>query len=434
MIRKIFYGLMALSMVACGKKSTTHKETTPNQSSQNTAQDKTSPKTAIPHQINIFLETSGSMKGYFAGQEFVALVTKLPTISEGITQNKNVKINLIADNIVPYTQSHFDFSNEVSSKGAAFCTGKSSEMSKLFKNVADNTSNDAISLFVSDCILSFGNQATNAVNVAALEAGIRSTFADIRQKGFAVSVYAFESTFKGSYFTMNNTEDRQSYKDGSQRRPFYVWAVGKKDLLAAFRKQIANDQAFQPLQSLHVGFDYKVINEYGVLAQMVQQRGDFKVEKYKKLYDIDGVEERPLAFYVGINADNLPPYALKNLLNEKKIKITGQGVGGKVLKIETDLMPYNPVPADIAAMKNYTHFIKVQIDKMIPEKATLQIQLPFEANEWYKACSTLDDTAPEKTKGKTFAFANLVNGVQEAYQEQKSFENFIDIKIDLEKE
>ncbi|MFY7787777.1 MAG: hypothetical protein ACOVQA_07870, partial [Thermoflexibacteraceae bacterium] len=64
----------------------------------------------------------------------------------------------------------------------------------------------------------------------------------------------------------------------------------------------------------------------------------------------------------------------------------------------------------------------------------LQVQLPFEANEWHKAWSTLDDTAPEKTKGKTFAFANLVNGVQEAYQEQKSFENFIDLKIELEKE
>ncbi|MFY7788373.1 MAG: hypothetical protein ACOVQA_10920, partial [Thermoflexibacteraceae bacterium] len=282
MIRKFFYGLMALSMVACGKKSTTQKEVTSTTQSKGTSQEKVSPKTALPQQINIFLETSGSMKGYFAGQEFVALVTKLPTISEGITQNKNVKINLIADNIVPYTKSHFDFSNEVSTKGAAFCMGKSSEMSKLFKTVADNTSNDGISLFVSDCILSFSNQATNAVNVAALEAGIRSTFADIRQKGFAVSVYAFESTFKGSYFTMNNTEDRQNYKDGSQRRPFYVWAVGKKDLLAAFRKQIANDQAFQPLQSLHVGFDYKVINDYAILAQMVQQRGDFKVEKYKR--------------------------------------------------------------------------------------------------------------------------------------------------------
>jgi hypothetical protein len=84
---------------------------------------------------------------------------------------------------------------------------KSSELHKILSKIAKVNAIDDVSIFVSDCILSFPdsdiakNREINKQEAPnALKNNIYTTFSELKNKGLATSVYAFNSKFYGTYY------------------------------------------------------------------------------------------------------------------------------------------------------------------------------------------------------------------------------------------
>jgi hypothetical protein len=106
--------------------------------------------------VNFFMETSASMAGYFNGPtEFVKDIPNLLVDIEGreLGGKGPLKIYYVADSLTLYPKTTKDFIRDISTTRVA--NEKSSEMHKILEMIASKTDSNDISIFVSDCILSY---------------------------------------------------------------------------------------------------------------------------------------------------------------------------------------------------------------------------------------------------------------------------------------
>jgi hypothetical protein len=116
--------------------------------------------------------------------------------------------------------------------------------------------------------------------------------------------------------------------------------------------------------------------------------------------------------------------------------VEGNGIKATVEAVDPQAKLYQLklTPEDLKRVASHTHFIKVKVSEMAPEQGNLRLRLPYRADDWFKTWNTADDKTQTANRGKTFALANLVTGIQEAYREQQAFENFVDVSVKLAKE
>src|SRR6202007_2498093 len=98
------------------------------------------------------MDNSGSMTGYLRKDaEFQGSITY---ILSQIDDNKNlIKINFISDSVTKFSGKIGEFIDKLSK--APDAGGHSSEMDKMITNIINHTDTDDISIFTSDCILSY---------------------------------------------------------------------------------------------------------------------------------------------------------------------------------------------------------------------------------------------------------------------------------------
>ncbi|PJJ83519.1 hypothetical protein [Mucilaginibacter auburnensis] len=383
--------------------------------------------------VHLYIETSASMGGYFRNDaEFKTVVTDLASKVNG--EIKPVDIWFIADTTVKYNGTVENFSHDIATTQIA--DKKSSQLHKIFADVAANTNPDDISFIVSDCILSFSNEdikqnpeinKTEANN--AMRQGIYSTFLKLKNNNQAVGVYSFRSKFYGDYYDYQNT--KTSLHGNS--RPYYIWAIGNRDVLKGFIDRLTQISTFLPEKSLYFGLAGEPVKQYSILTQ-VDKSGTWNLEENNKLEDVETTSNGTLSFCTGLNLDNLPPYAKDIAYLQKNLQITTDGcVASLTVKpkqsINTDKIK-GKLQNDL--FKNSTHFVVISVSKINVDNASIQLRLPVKHDMWYENWSTDDDkNIASENEGKTFAFKYLINGVNEAYETRTK--NYIDISIPLSK-
>lgn len=228
---------------------------------------------AEPHieKVNFFLEISGSMAGYLNGAtDFVKTIPNLLVGIEHKVDSGRLKVHeyYIADSVMPFKGNTEDFINDMSTRQPA--KEKSSEMQNMFKMIADKTDSNDISMFVSDCILSYSDaevKANKEINREKAEGGLKplitSTFDKLQQKNnMCASVYGFMSDFNGTYYTYQN--ERITIKKGEAVRPYYLWVIGNRALLKKFDAQLYKLESFKPDLAMNFGLFDKSITDYHI--------------------------------------------------------------------------------------------------------------------------------------------------------------------------
>lgn len=106
--------------------------------------------------VHFYLETSASMGGYFnRDADYKTIISDLTTkIDKNI---RPIDIWFIADTLIHYQGSTDAFSSDIATTRIA--NRKSSELHDIFNKIAAKTDSNDVSLFVSDCILSFPDEA-----------------------------------------------------------------------------------------------------------------------------------------------------------------------------------------------------------------------------------------------------------------------------------
>lgn len=432
---KKFVCILLMILSSClGKKSSTKEITEPAKESVAPVKEIERSEREI-RQINFFLETSASMAGYFKGSsDFVKNIPNLLVDIEGKILNgkEPLKINYIASSVIPYTNSTQNFIRDISTTKVA--SSKSSEMHRIFELIANKTSSNDISLFVSDCILSYPDsdiKADTQINrdkaEGGLKADIKATFTKLKNKNIGASLYAFNSSFTGTYYTYENNK----LPLNGEIRPYYLWVIGNKQLVQKFNNQLIRLPNFKNTFSMNFGlFDPSLT---------VKKHDTFFLFKRAGKWVVDGegvsnaLDETPAVTAFAINLRSLPFYAQNLQYLNKHLKGLSKNGLFKIKSISyaKDINKALLKPNEIKIAQNNTHVVLVEILNIYDKGAFLRLLLPIEYDSAYKKLSIMDDRSKDVLNGKTFAFEHLIDGVKEAYDTPD--ESYINISIPIKK-
>ena len=387
--------------------------------------------------INFFMENSGSMAGYVQGAtEFRNNIPNLLVEVDGKIDSGLPKLNtyFIADSLVPFNGTTQEFINTIAVRSPAY--GKSSQMHKIFKMIADKTDSNDISMFVSDCILSYPDEEIkkkpeiNAENAAGeLKSTITNAFLDLQRKNnICASLYGFNSGFNGYYYTYQNKPIKLA---GNIPRPYYIWVIGNRDLLIRFNKQLKKLQGFRPDNiSIDFGLFSETIHDYKILF-MFGRQGDWSTD-YKSLEDVNVPAKKPVVFSIALDLSALPSYASDTTYLLKNLQLESSGLSAKIKRVllTTSIERNMLKEKEKGIVDNNTHVVQVEITD-IYKSGSLNIRLPLQYDTSYRRQSVMDDRNVKDASGKTFALEHLVDGVRNAYQNND--QNFIQISIPVKK-
>lgn len=388
--------------------------------------------------INFFMETSGSMAGYLNGSaDFVKTIPNLLIqIEQKIDSGKPALHNYyIADTITPFTGTTKDFIYEISTKKPA--KEKSSEMHRIFKMIADKTDSNDISMFVSDCILSYNDKDIKAnpeINREKAEGGLKpfitSAFYDLQKKNnMCASLYGFNSSFYGTYYTYQN--GKLPIK-GNVVRPYYLWVIGNKDLLKKFNSQLKKLENFNPDNiTIDFGIFDKAVTDYNIFFKL-KKSGEWEPEG-KGLANVKVSAKKPATAAIGVDLSSLPDYAKDTAYLLKNLHKNNGNIDFKIVRVllqqSIDRTGLKKNEQDL--FNNSTHIFLIEITNLYKPKVDLKINLPLQYDTSYRNLSIMDDRKIASIAGKTFAFEYLVDGVRSAYQNNN--QDFISISIPVKK-
>lgn len=379
--------------------------------------------------VHFYIDNSASMGGYFKkNAEFNEVISDLTAKID--KEIKPIDIAFVAERIIPYSKPVQQFSGDIAQTSPA--NQRSSQLHTIIEKIAAlNDSND-ISLLVSDCILSFPDEAIrsnieiNKDKAPSLKNNIYQSFFELKKKGMATSVYAFTSKFYGVYYDYRNRKKTLA----GESRPFYVWVIGHKELLSQFNTQLTNISSFRPLESLHFGGAEEAVKQFNVLSQ-VAKSGKWKWNKAAQTISDIHTKEGEQQFCVALNLDNLPPYARTAAYLKENLQVKTNGCEIELTEVKDKQTADQSKLKSIPEKKTFeaaSHFMLFQIKTLKVPEATVAISLPLQYDNWYQDWSTMDDTGTDM-KNKTFALEYLIAGVRDAYETRNK--NYIDFAIHL---
>lgn len=389
-------------------------------------------KPASIGQIHFFLETSASMGGYLKGATtFKDVVSEVVNKSNQIAP---VSVYTITDKPQPYNGGVNGFVESLATTPLA--NGKSSKLHTIFGQVGAKAAGNDIAVFVSDCILSFPDadikrdpeiNRNNASSV--LKNQINDQFANLSRKGVSAIVYAFTSPFNGTYYDYQN---KKSQLTGEQR-PFYIWVIGKQNLVADYDRQMQERLSERPARQLSFGSG-EGMKKYDLFFGL-NKKGDWRAERGNVTEIKFGRKAEPAEFAIGLDLSGLPAYAQSPDYLKSNLSIKADNATLKLLNVqrrENINTTKRMSDREQQLLARNSHVLTFKIENLIDDEATVNLRLPVRFDNWYETdWSTMDDRTEAGRRRKTFALVHLMNGVREAYQTNTN--DFVNFSFKLEK-
>lgn len=422
MIRTTFLLIIVALLWSCGGNKRKPKDEA----------TKPADKPATIGQIHFFLETSASMGGYLkGGTTFKDVVSEVVNKSNQIAP---VTVYTITDKPQTYSGGVGAFVESLATTPLA--NGKSSKLHTIFGQVGAKATGNDIAVLVSDCILSFPDSEikrdpeinrNNASSV--LKNQINDQFASLSKKGISAMVYAFTSPFNGTYYDYQNKKSLLE----SEQRPFYIWVIGKQNLVADLDRQLQDRLSEKPSRQLSFGSG-EGMKKYDLFFGL-NKKGDWRAERGNVTEIKFGRKAEPAEFAIGLDLSGLPGYAqspdyLKNNLVVKADNATLKLVS--VQRRENVNTTKRMSDREQQLLARNSHVVTFKIENLIADEATINLRLPVRFDTWYETdWSTMDDRSPDGRRRKTFALVHLMNGVRGAYQTNTN--DFVNFSFTLEK-
>lgn len=389
--------------------------------------------------VNFYMEVSGSMAGYLRGAtDFAKTVPNLLVAIEQQADSGRLPLHTyyIGDSIVRFKGSTEEFIYTIATQQPA--REKSSQMHRIFQQIANHTDSNDIAMFVSDCILSYSDEDiknNKEINREKAEAGLKpfitSAFNQLQRKNnMAASLYGFSSSFNGTYYTYQN--GRIPIRSGQAMRPYYIWVIGNKELLKHFNSQLYKLESFNPdLLAMHFGLFDKPVSDYEIFFRY-KKSGEWQPEG-GSIKDLEATKKEPATIAIGANLSALPPYAQDTAYLLHHLKLDKATADYEIKNIQ----PANAVDKselkrnELDALSNATHILVLQVNEVYKSNAALLLSLPLQYDTTYRRLSVMDDRSVATMAGKTFGLEHLVDGVRAAYQNPN--QHFINISIPVKK-
>ena len=415
MKRLILSAACALSLVSCGGP--------PAGPNQNVGQPvpKSETKLTAPT-IKVFVENSGSMDGYVKGAtDFENAVysylsdlqlADLGVKNDSISSKNSMELYYINSKVLPFAPDVKAFINALEPTVFRQRGGNrgTSDMSEIIDTILAQTEDNDVSVFVSDCIFSPGNQYRVRDNadeyIVAQQIGIKSHIVEklAKNPNFSIVVMRLTSQFNGIYY--NKFDERQQINN---ERPFYMWLMGDR----AYLKTILDEVALTQIKGKGVQNLFMISKPVSAVPYNISlpQPGNGKYEIAKSEQnaitnaktDGKGGNSR---FQVGISVDFsnilLPD---EYLMNPDNYVVSNKAYGVEITKYSGP------------NQGRYTHTIKLNLLQPVLSKGTVKISLKNTLPQWindYTDESGLDIHSVGAME-KTYGLKYLLGGVYDAY-------------------
>lgn len=382
------------------------------------------PESSI-NEINIFLETSGSMQGYMPksspATEFQVII---PDILARLNGQFPGKINFysIYKCNQAFSKLSLDIAREKILKGSYTWSGSTYIPSMIDSIMNGYLGHDVANIFISDCI--YSPEDSNS-KITAL------TTTDIR-----TMVYPF-TNYSTSFFSLYS-DYRFSSQSTTQASPYYLILTAKPQNMHLIEKEIITSiqTTDQKYREINFGLNYK--KPYFSVLPYTETSENFIANEcpafqnaYLSIQEINLNDDgEQIRFWIGIDLKSFPKYSqeISYLNNNLTLNIEN----GDVEILDIKVLPYSNIVSDDKDIANRcTHLIQVRVSNLTDCISLINISFKCSIPDWK---STQNESSDENNREKTYRLNDLISGFEQAYCSENNEYFFKDLGISLIKE
>lgn len=394
------------------------------------------------HKVNVYIENSGSMNGYVSGAtEFKEAIRDLLVVLKYRYDEENIKINFINSAIYP-TAIHTDlagFSKNLNTKTFKVGDTNSSDINNIFKQILSKTSENTISILLSDCIYSIQGSKTEELLSDQKSLTKDAFLSKFKTKERVItSLIKLNSSFNGIYFDKDN---RKTVLNG-EHRPYYMAIMGSDNATNYFNSKIElNREKVSGYQESYtfVFENYSQVMYYSIINTEYDS-GRYKSDRdFSDSNSVRGIKDVEIAdrnstnliVSVAVDLSDIPldsSYILNK--NNYTIKNSNYKIKGIFPFVEKDIKP-NSLRMLTNAKAKPTHYIV--FESLTPSVSDLTFILKKQIPSWVDETNTNDDSKIKDNLNKTFGIKYLFEGIHEAYGLESGNSNYLELTIKIKK-
>lgn len=414
--------VVLLSLSACSSDKTTNETTTTGNSAEAegaTKQKLQAPAVPAISQVNVFLEISGSMKGFMPatanGGQITRFQETLDALLATVQQNQQVgkkQFYEVREKIypVPYAQLSQHLRYGLTE------TASSSTIPVMLDSIISHYSRpNGVNVFISDFIYAPANG--QAVNFVATD--IYQVMAKAQQQGQAISIFGGTSDFKGTFYPAVKTTRKTIPNCCATDVPYYMWVMGRPEQVQAFNRRLL---AGKFPDELHLGFQfpapaYAVLDKYLPVGSWYCSGADNACREIT----IADLKTTPVEMVVGLDLKDLPAAYTNPTYLKQNLKLTADNSDAAIKEIFTAAQfqtQKGVAGQNTTPLKPYSHFMQVKLTKMTAPSVDLQFTLANQRPVWVQNRTTTNDSQPDRQEAKTFQLAGIVTGVERAFRSE----------------
>lgn len=336
--------------------------------------------------LNVYVENSGSMNGYMCDGSNLkdAVYDYVSDLKKNATTCKLFYIN---SQVIPCDVSLDDYIKDLTPSSFTKAGGnlKDTDLRNIFKLIMNKHKANAVSVFVSDCILDIPQSATDFFGNC--QVSVKNTFNEAIAKypDLGVEIMKLQSKFDGYWYCGKNKQMLNGVK-----RPYYIWVIGDKNILAMLNEKV-------PVAKIIGGID-----DY--CAYSTSQSILFDIDN--KRFAVNHSDK----INVEVLADLRPSLQEESLLENIYQYSTENPVLTKVTSVRAISKPDS----------RYSHVINLELSSPQTLK-TVSVSLNYpEMAQWVKLAN--DSTGIYANSiDKTTGIQYLIQGVADAYRDHLNF-------------
>ncbi len=355
-----------------------------------------------PKVLKVFIDGSGSMKGYFGKEDISNIADALAGLNKAVESRE-------AEYYVWGKNTELIPSDELTARLIdKNLQGKATSFDRIFSEMAKMAGKDTLTVLISDGIISSHPEDTKKdEDFTYYDKGQLTNLIEksLKGKGKVMSIYRMKGNFNGEY--LNKANSKVNYKGD---RPFFVFVLGSPANVRDFDSKVRTGvipEIYQNAEKIYIGAAPAIdcsIGVSGEAGESIASSENFTHDVNDKVWRYTGEE--------GFKVVVTTPEWLMIWYPEEVIKRMSKiEVGGNIL------------PAEIYVEDNGLSFL-------IPEKIVQKLQeknkvwsVKFTLNDpalkdW-KRFSTSDDTEPDSEH--TYLLYELIKAIHDGITGGKSY-------------
>ena len=384
--------------------------------------------------LNIIIETSGSMSGFMpttGGKQtdFQMRVDNLLANAESMEGSRIRTLRYFSARERMYKEVYSRFTQML--RRGLRNAGSSSPIPQMLEDISENhVGPNQVSIFISDFIYAPPNQRDRDF----IANDIRRALSKVRQKGMAVSVYAAQSDFSGTYYPADS-KSQPIRKCCDTQIPYYFWVIGPEEQVRLVNQEVVKDNYFE---QVHFGFDVQNPT-YTIIPGSGREGTWYLSDREGKTIQVDNardIQDGAFTYTIGLQLEGLPGQVASAEYLEDNLLLNVQNGEGKIVEVYETNQFKNQEDInnkDRRLVECFSHYVKVSVNKVFNRNEDIEVNLVLRNNlpAWIEEYTTTSDSQIEEEGPKTFSLNAIMEGVKRVTgNQEKEFFN-LTTTIDL---